>query len=406
MNLDMNYEVPLGKYNKKWCERRPLVCSNNVIYSKARKHLVQKQLTPAEKAVMFVHDLVDCQGLEFVAFSNAHFKKPVKLPEQAILIPCFLPEIERKNWKEPLVQLTFRMMQLSRFIYDGWIPVSDWSIESVREVIRKVNRMLTIFSIQERTWFAWEPKYIPSEVYPSYCQIEDLHLQEIKNLNSFVESWTDDDSRAFYRSVAWLSQSLILPEPAARFLFYICAIESLVRYIEKESKSNSIFSGLKASRMRSKEQRKKCINDTLNSLYASNPIGAIESAFFGCIELSIRKMLEVHLERVFSNDPEAIDLLFREKIEGKTLYDLRNLIAHGGMDALDDLQRQRVSERIWDIERIARQYLVNVLRLIWNKSPFEQKVIKSMHVPFQVVSREDMYIGPIHMAEIYATRIV
>lgn len=411
MNSDVTFELPFGKYNK-WCERRPLVCSDKTIISKARKHLIKKKLTSTEKAAFFLHDLVNCQGLEFVAFSSAHFKKRYTLPGRVILVPCFLPEIEGKSWKDPLVRLTYRMMAHSRFIYDGWIPISDWRIDSVRETIRKINQILTIFSVQERTWFTWEPKYITTshkienQHYPSSHEIEDQHIQEIENLSQFIDSWIDDDSRAFYRSVAWLSQSLVLPQSAARFLFNILALESLVTYIEKGATSDSAFRPLRSSQLTKSEhteQQEKCIKNLLDHLLATDPVKAVNSAYSNCV-VGIRKMLEDHLQRVFADDPEPVELLFKNKIEGKTLYDLRNAIAHGRMDALDDLQRQRISDRIWDIERIARQYLVNVLRIIWNRSPFKQRMIKSMMVPFQIVSHESMYNGPIHMAEIYTPR--
>ena len=281
MNSSATFRIPHGKYNK-WCERRPLVCNDEAIISKARKHLVKKELTSIEKAAIFLHDLVNCQGLEFVAFSSARFRKPVILPGEVILVPCFLPEIEGKSWKDPLVRLTYRMMEHSRFIYDGWIPISDWHIESVREAIRKVDETLTIFSIQERIWFTWEPKYMLSQMYPSSQEIEDQHLQEIENLSRFIDSWIDDDSRAFYRSAAWLSQSLILPQPAARFLFCIFAIESLANYFERKATNDSVFSSLKASPVR-ENKREKCIEDTLNRLYANNPVSAVTSAYFECV---------------------------------------------------------------------------------------------------------------------------
>lgn len=64
MNSNATFRVSPGKYNK-WCERRPLVCSDKAIISKAHKHLVKTGLTSTEKATMFLHDLVNCQGLEF-----------------------------------------------------------------------------------------------------------------------------------------------------------------------------------------------------------------------------------------------------------------------------------------------------------------------------------------------------
>lgn len=399
---------PDGKYNR-WCERRPLVCSDQTVISRARNHLIKKELTSTEKATMFLHDLVDCQGLEFVAFSNAHFKKPYTLGDKIILVPCFLSDIKGKSWEDPLVRLTYRMMEYSRFVYDGWIPISAWHIDSVREAIRSVNEILTIFSIQERIWFTWEPKYmvtshkIYDQHYPSSHQVEDQHIQEIKDLSEFLYSWSKDDSRAFYRSVAWLSQSLVLPQAPARFLFNILAIESLATYIERESAIDSVFRPLRSSPLTEserKQQQEKCIKNVLDQFLPTDPARAISSAYFDCV-IGIKKMLEDHLKRVFVNDSEPVELLFKNKIKGKTLYDLRNAIAHGRIDLLDDLQRQRISGRIWDIERITRQYLVNVLRKTWNKSPIQQRMIKSMFVPFQIMSHESMYKGPTHMAEIY-----
>ena len=112
-------------------------------------------------------------------------------------------------------------------------------------------------------------------------------------------------------------------------------------------------------------------------------------------------MLKSHLNSIFKNDKKPIELLFDTKIEGKTLYVLRHMIAHGGLDALSDLQRQTVNNRIWDIENMARKYLVNILKLIIGKNPFIEKMIKAITYEFSVASKEEQYKGPIHMAEIY-----
>ena len=87
--------------------------------------------------------------------------------------------------------------------------------------------------------------------------------------------------------------------------------------------------------------------------------------------------------------------------EDESLYDIRHKIAHGGFDAFDDSERQKSASRVWDIERTARKYFQNVIKMATRKDPFRYKMIKSMSIPFTLGSHEGMYKGPIHMAEFY-----
>lgn len=406
MDTNVSSEVPHGKYNL-WCERRPLVCKDKKRYSQARSYLVKRELTPYEKAALYLHALVDCEGLEFVAFGNVRLDETIVLPGNIKLVPCFLPEVIGKNLKEPLVRLTMMMHQRSRFVYDGWLPISDWRIKAVRKAIRKIDQALSIFSLRGRASFFWEPKYIPiDESKPSSYHFEHQHIKEFEKLIDFVNSLSDEDSKALFRSMAWLSQSLRLTEPAARFLFSVLAIESLATYIEKESRSDSAFKPLRSSQLTKserKEQREKCIKDTLDYLLATDPVKAINSAYFDCV-IGIKKMLKEHLERVFADDPASVDLLFNTKIEGKILYDLRHIIAHGTADILSEVQREKIYDRVWDAERIARKYILKVLELVVGKSLFEEQMTASLFIPVTVISNEQMYKGPIHMAQIYAFR--
>jgi hypothetical protein len=410
MGSNTTFEIPSGKYNR-WCERRPLVCSDKKRIGRANSYLIKKELTSSEKAALYLHDLVSCEGLEFVAFGNARLNEPVVLPGNIKLVPCFLPDVERKSLEDPIVQLTMQMVQRSRFIYDGWLPISNWQAEVVRKAIRKIDQALSIFALQGRVSFSWEPKYIPiDKSQPSSYHFEHRHIQEIEHLSHFAESLTDADSRALFRSVAWLSQSLKLTEPAARFLFSILAIESLVGYIEGESTDDSVFASLRSmsshlTKPERKAQREECIKSTLDCFLNADPTKAISSAYFDCIT-GITQRLKAHLERVFVDDSASVDLLFNTKVEGKTLYDLRHDIAHGTADALSEAQREIIRARVWDAERVARRYIAKVLESVTNKSLFVQQMTASLYLPVQnsVISNERMYRGPTHMAQIYALR--
>lgn len=394
-------EIPLGKYSK-WCERRPLACAKKEILAKASLNLRKKDLTSIEKNVMFVHDIVGIQGIEFVVFTSAKFKGETKLPGKITLVPCFLQETAGRSWKDRLVRLSFSMMNKARFVYDGWIPIKDWNIENVREAIRKIDENLSLFSLQERIFITWEPKYLILKDSPPSHKIEDKHIIEIKKLHEYLYALNSNDNIAFYKSVAWLSQSLSLPLSPSRFLLAFVSIESLANYIEYEANQESIFRKLKTSEKLEKEEIESCIEAILNSLDNSNKIKAITTCFYDCIYLSITKMLNKHLNNVFKNDKKPIELIFDVKIEEKTLYELRHMIAHGGLDTLSDLQRQTIKNRIWDIENIARKYLINVLKITMGKNPFVEKMIKSVSFEVSVGAKEEQYVGPTHMAEIYA----
>ena len=94
-------------------------------------------------------------------------------------------------------------------------------------------------------------------------------------------------------------------------------------------------------------------------------------------------------------------MLFKDKIEGSTLYDIRHKIAHGGLNALEDFEKNIIKKRIWDMEKMSRKYINKVIERISGNTYFQVKTIKSMLRPFSVISHRRMYSGPVHMAYFY-----
>ena len=108
---------------------------------------------------------------------------------------------------------------------------------------------------------------------------------------------------------------------------------------------------------------------------------------------------------VFCDETEPIELLFKLKVDGKTLYELRNEIAHGRMDALSEVQREAVITRAWDVERVAREYALKVLGVVIDRELDESVILESIAFQLRdgITSHEDMYKGPIHMAQVYSS---
>ena len=396
--------VPAGKYNK-WCERRLLVCGDEEKRERADKYVEDANLTLSEKATFYTHELVDCQGLEFVVFSNARMNLPVGLPGHITLVPCFVAKL--KGADSTIARLTSEMARRACFVYDGWLPITDWQLADVRKAVRRINSALSVFALRASAWFSWEPKYSPIMQGGSYYNFRSEDITHVNELSKSISEMREPDAQAFLSSIGWLSQCVRSNEPAARFLFGILAIESLATYIEEESTEASVFSELRSERLtrqQRSEWRQNCIRNKMAELLDVDPERAVKNAYFDCI-VGIRQRLESHLMNVFCDESEPVELLFKLKIDDKTLYELRNEIAHGRMDALSETQREVVIARAWDVERVARQYILKVLGIVMAREIDESEIIESIVFKLQdgVASHEGMYRGPIHMAEVYSS---
>jgi len=393
--------ITTRKYNS-WCEKRALVCADQDKIRRATAFFTRHNLAPSERATFYIHELTNCEGLEFVAFSNTELRNTILLPYGVVLVPCFLSDIDGQSAQNPLVQLTMKMVGESRFIYDGWIPIQTWDEQNVRKAVRNIDEALSVFCLRGRTFFDWEPKYPAPDESTSIYKFESRHFQELEEITRILDSLGQGDRNALYRSLAWLSQGLRLNEPAARFFFSILAIESLATYIEEKAQDDSPLVVLR-TRPFTEAEREKCIEDCLLENLQDNPTEAIRRAYFDCV-VSITQQLKRHFRHVFQSDPELFTLLFEQKVEGKSLYDLRHDVAHGSADALSEVQRERIQQRVWDAEKVARRYILTVFETALGAQPFSKGIKAALWLGIQnsVVSSEDMYQGPTHMAVLYS----
>ena len=391
------------RYNQ-WCEKRPLVSKGND-YLTASTFLAKSELTPYEKAAFYFHNLTGCAGFEFVIFSNAKFSKPITLPNQIIFVPCFLVSLVGRSMTDPVLHATLKMQKQARFVYDGWIPIDSWDESNIRNTIRAIDEALSIFSLQGSILIEWEPKYHATRDRKSSYDIDDEYISGVEKLSDKISELNGEDRIALYRSLGWFSQGLRLSEPAARFLFFMLTIESLATYIERNSNNESILRQKLANTRLSKGERKaireKCIHEILSSCLSENPTKAVQEAYFNCVT-GIRKLLMGHIDHVSKSNKEAMQLLFEPK-EG-SLYELRNKIAHGGADALSEIERDRIRRRLWEAEQTTRRYLLTVISDALEVKLEQNSISASLFIgPGDMVpSNGRMHKGPKHMSIIYA----
>lgn len=105
------------RYNQ-WGMRKPLICNDDQACMKAVQSAMGKNLSEYAKSYLYVNSITGARGLEFVAFSKSKLSRPVKLPNDVILFPCFI-ETVGKDVREPMVRASIHMETSGTYIYDG-----------------------------------------------------------------------------------------------------------------------------------------------------------------------------------------------------------------------------------------------------------------------------------------------
>ena len=266
-----------NKYNN-WGERQPLVCADKTKISKATKVFHRQDLSIAEKSALYINCLTDICGFEFVSFSNACLERSVLLPNSVTLFPCFYASFEGIDNNDRKLQLSLKMKQQGNYVYDGWMPITNFSDSSIRTSLRLLNEALSIFSIVSGSKFSWEPKYSIGGIPESTHYLGVPHIQTIEELTNHLTDINEADRSAIFRSISWLDQSNKVTDSKAKFLFRVLAIESLSTYIENDANDDSPLVSVRTgnlSKSEKKLQRENCINTIIQDQLSNNPTKAI-----------------------------------------------------------------------------------------------------------------------------------
>ena len=397
--------IRLHKYND-WGQRLPLSCNDPERSGRAFNSAWKPEFSPAAQSAIFVHELVNCRGFEFVAFSNAKIDKPLRLPYEVILYPCFVPQLAGTRIDDPLAIATRQMCLKGEYVYDGWIPIIDFDGVAVSKALRCLSEALSIFSLLNQSYFEWEPKY---RLVPPSSDVHHLDTTDFDTIEAFistVDSLSAADRTAILRSVAWLAQAGKTDDTRARFLFTIFAVESLATYIERKVGDNSPFAVLRTTEKRltmTKRDRESCIHAIMSKQLVDDPVQAVKDAYANCVNPnpSIGSILEGHIKKLMGEHDEGVLMFFQQSDNG--LYRLRHKIAHGGLDNLDEQDLQRIESHVYSAGKFALRYVWAVLQKglgFYNQS-------SKMHISFannflhSVISNPKMYRGPVDMALIY-----
>lgn len=395
---------PVGKYNQ-WCYREPLVCPDDARRVRADNFLRIQELSNVEQDAYFFRELTASPGLEFVVFSNVRMDRHIVMANGMTLVPCFETDTESADEPTGLRAATMGMLRRGRFVYDGWLPFSSWEVRHVREAIRSISESLSLFSLRAVAQFDWHVKYSGRNHDQGALRFGSSELYDVERLSSSIESLHGDDRYALLQSVAWLAQGMRANNPAARFMFFILAIESLATHIEDNANDNSALARFKSHKMTKSERRMRrneCISTMMANFTEDNVTKLITDAYFDCVH-GIKQKIRDHVRSVYDSDVVEKHL-FDKQYDGESLYDIRNKIAHGSFDSMSESQRPNISVLAERVRSIAGSYIITILYNASGLRFIDHAERFTLWIPLMegVFTHRGMYDGPTHMAELYS----
>ena len=303
------------------------------------------------------------------------------------------------------------MKNKCKYLYDGWLPISDWEPKNISEQIRNIDEYLSLFSLTGHIYFKWEPKYFIDD-NDCYIVHADTSLKEISivdNINDLslqLQKIKKPDRQAIDRSINWINKAKETDDVLVKFLFYMLSIEYLVACIEN-SKSYSDFYKLRTykNKKEKNDAKRDCIKNILDTIdYNDKPWVTMKEAYFDC-ESGIKKMVERQIKKVFKEDSFLLPI-YTDKVNGKSLYDIRSEIAHGSIDTLNVDEIAIIESRIDDISKLSVNYVLAILYQFDIRFPSEGLHTSSgVSLADSFISKPSMFQGPTHMALRYYNRI-
>lgn len=390
---------PEGRFNR-WGERKALEAHEERL-QRVLRDLTQFHASARARSLFWAARLTDSTGVEFVFVSNVQFS-PVILGNARIhLMPCFTP-------LNPLAPVSEKrqaaMMKWGQFIYDGWVPGVEMSPAGLEHVISQLDGLVSLFSVVGRFFAYWEPKYwLTTQPVPSHVALRD-DFEALMRSAATLAQLPEIDRLALDRSVAWMSNAL-RSATVQRFLMLFLSIESLATYIEsstflEQSVLRTKFAKGRVAGSERNRQRDECIQKVLACGITAD---SIQKAYWSCINESVRDRLEDHLDRVLDDGGMASRRVFHEEVGGKTLWRLRNEIAHGSLSLLGETDVMFIASRLEALETIARDYLRKILSELTQEDyfPKPQMPIHTISFGHATVSA-GVDFTPSDMAEYYA----
>jgi len=344
------YEVGLpGRYNK-YGEWKPLVYPGNS--DTLQKEAFSFSKDPKIQGSLFYMMCTGHRVVEFVICSNLNL--PIEYStfgNKLYLYKC-----------SPTDEKGFPVSNMH--VYDGWIELDSIDVNSIKNAIDYIDIVASRLAFAFNCSIRWCVKYNMSSMKSGFASPTK---QDILFLNKFLKNFpTHEDVIILDSAIGWFNHGKNSTNIFIQFLCYYIVLESIaITIIGGKGDFGLMFT--KKTKDKKKELKTRCIKAKHKELYKSDPIKFIMEAYFDCCG-SLKSKTQEIIKLIFGDKHEYFKKLF-ENEKGESLYDIRGTLAHGRLSYSDESSRKIVEERIYDIERIARDL---IFRLILRLKPGEK----------------------------------
>ena len=338
------YEIGApGRYNKLG-EWKPLV------YPQRKSNMTDRY---QKKAVSLSKD-EEIQGALFYIMCTGHqvvefvVKADIELPWEDTVFGNVI-----RLWKCPKLHVTQNCQ-----IYDGTYYLNSFDPEEIRAALSVINIALNRMAFTYSGEVTWRPKY--SLVHKGVNSLAKLEDKDEALLRTVMERFpNNEDAEILDASIDWYNRGVAARDVFARFLCYYRAVESLALAIAQKKASFDL--GYEEESKEEAEQRSiQCIDQKHQELYEQDKIRFVRSAYVECIEGSSAKIRKV-IELVFGGNHSYVQSLFDRPIrDAYSLNQIRSRIAHGNLTLLEKDDVEMVWDRIYEIRRIAREFIMRL----------------------------------------------
>lgn len=339
------------------------------------------------------------KGLEFLAVSNVQLESPVQLADEIVLVPCFgaaAVAAAEESEKQAVFMLEFSMKAKGRFIYDGWLPVPDWSPETVERRIARLDEVLSCFSLHSSCHVRWMYKYPQGTSPGGHAKFTLTEIEASKTVRGAVDCIGNKQDRAtLNRALKWLAKAASAHEPEMRLLFSVVGLETLVkRKLQPDSQllPKTAKRALAVDEGNLAEQLALVVSQC-----AGDPAELLRQAGELLRTDKMQWTVQSEIGKVLTDESWVAD----SKAGLARVYNIRHDLAHGSYDSGNlDLQEEVAKLAPRTVELLRKYIGIVVTQTTETQAQWEPR---TMSFPMVLVAEDPGWVatGPTHMAILY-----
>ncbi|QQG45567.1 MAG: hypothetical protein HYW89_01400 [Candidatus Sungiibacteriota bacterium] len=261
-------------------------------------------------------------------------------------------------------------------VYDGTAYLLDHEIETIRDALDVIGVLVNRMAFRIRAKAIWFQKY---DVYGAGHGKSDLSDEDFEELRQYMLGLKTADAAFIDTAISWYTTGRSATNESTQFMNYYIAVESLaIVFVDGMLDASKEFGIEVPSASERKQCTAECIRRLHDALYQADPSGFVTGSYSQCIR-SLRAKTELALAKVFGEDHEFTKGFF-DSSEGKSIYRLRNDLAHGNFNLIDRDELHQIRNKLPLLEDIAFAF---IMRLSLGKNQKYKKANRfSMSIKF------------------------